>query len=404
MPTSAWSPVAKSFHWLVALLIFLAATLGWVSHEVSMSPGKLQLYIWHKSIGLTVLGIMILRLVWRLTQQAPADVDGLSESNHKLANIGHFAVYAFAILMPLSGWILNSAADFPFRWFGLFEVPMLIDPSAPVQSVASTVHLVFFWVLALLVAGHVGMAFKHHLAGIPILKRMLPNKMGILPMLIALWFGTVVLFGWAYSSSYQTTVSPAPLAETTTSVEPPVESKQIMTAGGKPKDAAKQWIMLDDQSSLNFIGTYDEIEFDGGFAKFSPTLHFDLDALSASYFDVSIDVTSVATDSADRDETIPNEDWFWFEKYKEAHYVAANFEQMPDGRFKASGVLELKGAKNPVPLIFSWTRNNKQQVQLVGQASIDRRDFKFGSGYWTDDPTVGFEITIIVDLLLEEKP
>ncbi len=167
--SSSWNPVAKSFHWIRALLIFVAATLGWVSHEASLSPGKLQLYIWHKSVGLTVLGIMILRLVWRLTQQSPPDVEGLSQQNHKLANYGHFAVYVFAILMPLSGWILNSAANYPFKWFGWFEVPMLVGPSESIQASASTVHLVFFWVLAILVVGHIAMAFKHHLAGIPLL-------------------------------------------------------------------------------------------------------------------------------------------------------------------------------------------------------------------------------------------
>jgi len=271
-----------------------------------LSPGKLQLYIWHKSVGLTVLGMMILRLVWRLTQQSPTAVGGLSAKNHKLANYGHFAVYVFAILMPLSGWILNSAANYPFKWFGLFEVPMLVGASESLQASASRVHLVFFWILAILVAGHVGMAFKHHLAGIPLLQRMLPGRVGALPTLALLWFATAALFGLAYTNSYELTKRPS-IAEPEGSSETTVASS---AAAATKTDLAPAWKMLADDSSLTFTGTYDEIEFPGGFSKFSPELYFDPQDLSKSFFDVSIDVTSVATDSYDRDEEMPTKMWF----------------------------------------------------------------------------------------------
>ena len=394
--SSSWSPVAKSFHWLVALLIFVAAMLGWVSHEAALSPGKLQLYIWHKSFGLTVLGLMILRLVWRLTQQSPVGVEGLSEQNHKLANLGHFAVYLFALLMPLSGWILNSAANYPFKWFGFFEVPMLIYPSAAIQASASTVHLVFFWILTILVVGHVVMACKHHLAGIPLLRRMLPARVGILPMLAMLWFATVALFGLAYTSSFQITKQ----VSSDVAKNAAGSSSVIASTGVDKRELAPAWQMLEDESALTFTGTYDEIEFLGGFSEFSPELYFDPQDPSKSFLDVTIDVTSVATDSYDRDAEMPSKMWFWFSEYSESKYIASEFLKLDDGRYQANGVLDLKGVKKVVPLVFSWAENDQGRYRLLGEASLDRRDFGFGNGPWLDDPTVGFEIKINVDLLL----
>jgi len=83
-------------------------------------------------------------------------------------------------------------------------------------------------------------------------------------------------------------------------------------------------------------------------------------------------------------------------------FIASEFSQLDDGEYQADGVLELKGMKKLVPLVFSWNENDQGQVNLRGTAAIDRRDFNFGSGLWIDDPTVGYVIKIKVDLLLEK--
>lgn len=391
-----WSRVSKSLHWLIALCIFVAATLGWIAHESSISPGKLQLYLWHKSVGITVLGLMFLRLVWRLTHAAPEDVSGLSAQELKLANIGHWVLYAFAILLPLSGWILNSAANYPFRWFGLFEVPMLMGADKDIQTAATRAHWILFCILAALVAGHVVMAFKHHLAGIPLLARMLPQRLGLVPTLVFLLGLSAAWVGLAYTMSYST---PATTASQTQAVEQTVTQESVSAAPAGSK-SAPLWVMSSETSSLMFIGTYDAIEFEGGFSEFEPAIHFDPADLAGSNFDVRINITTVDTDNYDRDELLPLKNWFWFEQFQEAKYVASSFESIDNGQFRANGVLDLKGVSKTVPLDFSWEVVDASTAKLVGTAVMNRRDFLIGAGGWFDDPTVGYEVKVLVDLTL----
>ncbi len=396
---TGWNGIAKSMHWLIALLIFVAATLGWIAHEAVMSPGKLQLFLWHKSVGISVLGLMILRLVWRLTQGAPDDVSGMTAKELKLASLGHWVVYAFAILLPLSGWILNSAANYPFRWFGLFEVPMLIGPDKDIQAAATRAHWGLFCILAALVAGHVAMAFKHQLAGVPLLSRMLPKRFGLIPTLVMLAGLSVAFVGLAYKTSYSSS------AATPVSTDEPVVTEVIQQTTNATPDSAKTaplWVMDAEASSLNFIGTYDEIEFEGGFAEFEPVIQFDANDLMGSLFDVTIKLTSVATGSADRDELLPNQDWFWFEEYQLAKYVASSFEALEADRYRANGTLDLKGVNKPVALEFTWQEVGDGKVTLVGEALLNRTDFGIGAGYWADDPTVGFQVRVMVDLTLTQ--
>lgn len=394
---TSWNRVAKSLHWLIALCIFVAATLGWIAHESAISPGKLQLFLWHKSVGITVLGLMFLRLVWRLTHAAPQDVSGMSAQELKLANIGHWVLYAFAILLPLSGWILNSAANYPFRWFGLFEVPMLMGADKDIQTAATRAHWLLFCILAALVAGHVAMAFKHHLAGIPLLSRMLPERLGLVPTLVFLLGLSGAWVALAYTMSYSTPAGDA--GNQTQAVEQDVtdESISATTAGVK---SAPLWVMDAENSSLKFIATYDQIEFEGGFSEFAPVIHFDPADLGGSNFDVSINTTTVDTDNYDRDELLPLKDWFWFEEFQEAKYIASSFESLTGGQYRANGVLDLKGVSKAVPLDFSWEVVDESTAKLVGTAVMNRRDFAIGAGGWFDDPTVGYEIKVLVDITL----
>lgn len=395
---TSWNRFSKSMHWLIALCIFVAATLGWIAHEAVMSPGKLQLFLWHKSVGITVLGLMFLRLVWRLTHTAPEDVSGLSARELKLAKLGHWVLYGFAVLLPLSGWILNSAANYPFRWFGLIEVPMLMGPDKDIQTAATRAHWVLFCILAALVAGHVLMACKHHLAGIPLLARMLPLRLGLVSTLAFLLGLSALCVGLAYTTSYST---PATTTNQGQSVEQ-AEVEEVVSATQTGTSLASLWVLNREASSLGFVGTYDAIEFEGGFSEFEPVINFNPQDLARSKFDVTINITTVDTDNYDRDELLPLKDWFWFEKFQEAKYIATSFESLESGQYRANGELDLKGVSKVVPLDFSWEVVDENTAKLVGTAVINRRDFGVGAGGWFDDPTVGFEVKVRVDLSLTQ--
>lgn len=174
-PLLAWDPVSKFLHWSTAALIIVMVTLGWLAVTYPLSPAKLQLFNWHKSLGLLVLAWVALRLAWRLAHRAPEPPADSSPAEQRAARMAHGCLYILMFAMPISGWVINSAADFPLKWFGLFPVPPLVAPDKGVQDTAETVHLILFWILLGFVLLHIAAAVHHHRRRRnDVLTRMLP--------------------------------------------------------------------------------------------------------------------------------------------------------------------------------------------------------------------------------------
>lgn len=171
-----WGAIAQGFHWLVALLIVVQGAIGLTMVELGMTPTKVRVYALHKSIGLTILALVLLRLSWRAMQRLPRDMPGPAWQRIA-ARISHALLYLLMLVLPLSGWLFNSAANFPLSWFGLVHVPGLTHGYDPaLKSLARAAHEWLFWILAGVVAIHVGAALWHHFGQRDdVLRRMLPG-------------------------------------------------------------------------------------------------------------------------------------------------------------------------------------------------------------------------------------
>jgi cytochrome b561 len=178
-----WGAISKSFHWLIVLLILALAIVGLTMGELPRTPKYFWVYTLHKSMGLTVLALMLARLGWRLYAGAPTPVDGTPGWQARLASVTHWLLYALTVAIPLSGWLYDSASGLrPFRWFGLFDVPKLVAPAEGLATQARNAHELLFWVLVVLVALHAGAAFYHHLfQRDDTLSRMLPGRKPLPP-------------------------------------------------------------------------------------------------------------------------------------------------------------------------------------------------------------------------------
>jgi cytochrome b561 len=172
-----YTPLAKSLHWLMALMIFGLLALGFYMSDLPLSPDKLQLYSWHKWAGVTVFVLVWIRLAWRITHRPPALPQGMSPLMQMGAHAGHLLLYVLMIAIPLSGWLMSSAKGFQTVWFGVLPIPDLIGKDKELGKTLAELHEALNIGLLLLIIGHALAAFFHHFVHKDdTLRRMLPGS------------------------------------------------------------------------------------------------------------------------------------------------------------------------------------------------------------------------------------
>lgn len=157
-----WGSVAKFFHWVTALIIIGNGIFGLMMDLASSPMQKINWLALHKSIGLTVLALLLLRLVWRLGDRRPAE-DPAPRWQQLAAHGVHLLLYLLIAAIPLSGWWFNSVTGKPLQFFKLFNLPPLGAANQDLRHLSHSIHENLFWILVALLVLHVGGALKHHL-------------------------------------------------------------------------------------------------------------------------------------------------------------------------------------------------------------------------------------------------
>jgi cytochrome b561 len=170
-----YGAVAKSLHWIIVVLIVIQVVLGFVAHGMPIGQGQLLFLTCHKSIGITIFGLAVIRLGWRLYSPAPPLPATLSAIDKIAAHASHVILYALLFALPLVGWVESSASGLTVSWFGLIGIPDLLGPNAHLALLAKTVHMSMAWLLILVAGAHLIAALAHHFVfRNEVLVRMLP--------------------------------------------------------------------------------------------------------------------------------------------------------------------------------------------------------------------------------------
>ena len=168
--------------------------------------------------------------------------------------------------------------------------------------------------------------------------------------------------------------------------------------------AATQWILQPKQSELGFTAKQAGAAFQGKFGKYTADIRFDPKDLATSRFEVKVDLASVDTGDAERDDILKGEDLFAVQKWPTATYVAESFQHQGGAKFAARGKLTLRGVTRDVPIQFTF-ETNSTGAWLKGSATIKRLDFGVGQGEWKDTGADGIanDVEVRYALLLTKS-
>lgn len=422
-----YTAVAIVLHWAIAAAILFMIPLGFWMHERAehgdISAQVFRAFQLHKSIGLTVLALSLVRLGWRLLNPPPPLPEHMPGWERFVAKATHWAFYALMIGLPLSGWLYVSAgwsihdeAPLPVatHWFGLFQVPALFglnQASLGMREAAAESAFTAHWLLAYAAIGlaalHVLAALKHHVFDKDaVLAHMVPGLrapfeteaapknlarlavlgVGLSLVLVALVAASFAVLGSSAPSSPSpqstfevvepNTTEALPPAET--GPQPPPTSAAATTTPGQ----ASSWRVNAAQSSIQFAFSLDDgsgnpTRIDGRFARWNADIRFDPTALENSAVSVTIDTASASTGVPTQDAAMRDPGWFGATNTIAA-FRADEFRRRGES-YEARGELTIKGRTRNVRLPFTLIIDGDTAV-MNGAVSLDRGDFDLGTG------------------------
>lgn len=346
-----WGALARLFHWAIVLMLLGQFIMAELAEDLPLGMEKIALLARHKSVGITILLLAVLRLGWRALNPTPRAPTG-APWEHALARGAHVALYGLLFAMPLSGWMMSSAKNYPVSWFNLLPLPNLVPVSESIYEFMHETHELLATALLVIAAAHVLGALRHHfIKRDDVLKRMLWAATGASLLLGA---STV-----------------------------PTEAATPPAAG--PTGATQSWKFQQSGSTLNFVFEQAGAATEGRFGQFTATLLLPVEPTARGTLSVTVDLASLSTGDAQRDTLLRGADLFDVAKHPRAQFKVASLAHTKQGRMSLDGVLTLRGVSKrlSIPATLQPDVTAKPRtVILQGETTLNRLDFGIGQGEW----------------------
>jgi cytochrome b561 len=170
-----YGAVAKFLHWTIVVLIIAQFIIAESADDLPNGIEKLQRLSLHKSVGMTVLALALVRIGWKLVNRGAPTPVAMPRWQRISAAASHGLLYLLILAQPLSGWAMSSAANVPVTYFGRFQFPMLVAPNHDLHEGLEELHEGLFITLAVVALIHAAAALYHHFRmRDDVLRRMLP--------------------------------------------------------------------------------------------------------------------------------------------------------------------------------------------------------------------------------------
>ncbi len=161
MAETGYSTIAKGLHWLTAPAVVGLLALGLWMTRLPLGRLKLEVYAWHKWIGLTVLVLTLARLAWRWRRPPPGLPATVASWERRLARPGHGVLLLLLVALPISGWVMSSAGGVAIVWFGLLPLPGPVGRDPLLFYRLRMLHHWLAWLLMATLVLHLAAVVRH---------------------------------------------------------------------------------------------------------------------------------------------------------------------------------------------------------------------------------------------------
>lgn len=366
-----YGDVAVLFHWLIAAVIIGLLVVGKLLGTLEENdPLRYQLTQWHKSFGISVLLLSVLRVLWRLFNKPPPEPPGIPNWQMKAASATHFLLYVLMLGIPLTGWIMVSASPLNLETvlFNVIEWPHLpmFQEMANREAIAGAFHgyhELAANLLIVLLLGHMGAALKHHFVDKDsVLLRMLPagGSRGFRRKLIVLIAAIGAGAGTLYLSANTN------------------RQAALLAAG---------------DSEVSFVADVTGEQTPGVFTESEVEAVIDEADPSQSTLLARVNTASVTSSNMQVAGSLPETEWFDVENHPEAVFQSTRIESGENGLLQVTGELLIK--QTSMEISFPMQLSDEDGVRVArGEFSIDRREFDIGMDSQSGDDFVGFDVIV----------
>lgn len=381
-----YGSIAKTFHWLTALLILTLIPLGIIANDMAYDTSeqlarKAWLFSLHKTLGVTVFFVALARIGWAFKQPKPGGLHPERKAESWLAETIHWLLYGSLVLVPLSGWIHHSATTgFAPIWWPFGQSLPFVPKSESLAEVTAGLHIVFERVLVVSILLHAAGALKHHFIdkdatlrrmwfGKSALPDTKPSHHSNLPLASALvaW-GVALVIGNAIGvfAHENTTLQVAELSA--------VQS---------------DWTVQDGTIDITITQFGNDVV--GQFNDWTAAIAFDPDSGTGTA-QVNISIGSLTLGSVTAQAMGP--DYFDNATFPTAVFIA-DIAPIVDGHM-ATGTLTIRDKIVPIEMPFALNIQD-DTAQMSAAMTLDRRDYDVGNNM-ADESSLKFPVRVQINL------
>jgi cytochrome b561/polyisoprenoid-binding protein YceI len=385
----AYGGVAKTFHWLTALLIAAIIPLGIVANDLPYETSqqlarKAQLFSLHKTLGVTIFFVALARIAWAALQPRPGLLNAEKPLEARLAETVHWLLYGSLVLVPLTGWIHHSATTgFAPIWWPFGQSLPFVPRNEGTAALFAGLHLVLERVLVVAILLHVAGALKHHFIDRDwTLRRMLPGRgeppvppraaQSAIPVAAALGIWLAAIAAGSALGLYA--------------------GHDPIPAAAELEEVDSDWTVQDGTLAITVTQLGSPVT--GSFADWTAAIAFAPreDPGPAGNVDVTVAIGSLTLGSVTTQALGP--DFFAAETHPTAVF-AGEIARTETG-YVATGPLTIRGETVPITLPFTLGIDG-DRATMTGSLTLDRLDFAVGQTM-PDESTLGFGVDVTVDL------